>query len=81
MLELTKKELLSELNEVYELSSKLEEKIGDLRNISCDEVKDNIITDIEDECDNSQFAVAVSEQYFDFTEMIESYINRIMEKE
>tara|TARA_R100000988_G_C4000108_1_gene168460 strand:+ start:1631 stop:1876 length:246 start_codon:yes stop_codon:yes gene_type:complete len=81
MLELTKKELLSELNEVYELSSKLEEKIGDLRNITCSEVSEDIVRDIEDECDNSQFAVAVSEQYYDFTEMIESYINRIMVKE
>lgn len=81
MLELTKKELLNELNEVYELSSKLEEKIGDLRNINCNEISDDIIRDIEDECDSSQFAVAVSEEYYHFTEMIEDYINRIMKKE
>ena len=81
MLELTKKELISELNEVYELSSKLEEKIGDLRNITCSEVSEDIVRDIEDECDSSQFAIAVSEEYSYFTDMIEDYINRIMEKE
>ena len=81
MLELTKKELLNELNEVYELSSKLEEKIGDLRNITCNEVSEDIVRDIEDECDSSQFAIAISEEYYYFTEMIEDYINRIMKKE
>tara|TARA_B100000482_G_scaffold181568_1_gene154890 strand:- start:694 stop:939 length:246 start_codon:yes stop_codon:yes gene_type:complete len=81
MLELTKKELLNELNEVYELSSKLEEKIADLRNITCDEVSEDIVRDVEDECDSSDFAVTVLDKYYDFTEMIESYINRIMEKE
>ena len=81
MLEITKKKLLNELNEVYELSSKLEQKLCDLRNITCDEVSEDIVRDIEDECDSSQFAIAVTEEYSYFTDMIESYIDRIIEKE
>ena len=80
-MEYTKKELLNELNTITEMASHLDEKLSDLNSIVCDGVKDNILTDIENECYDSQFAIGIANEQYEFTSNIMKLVNKIMEKE
>jgi hypothetical protein len=78
-MEYTKKELLNELNSITELANNLDEKLNDLQSIICDDVNDEIISDIEDEVYNSQFSIGIANEQYEFTSNIMKLINKIKE--
>ena len=72
-----KKELKKELNEIIELACSLDEKIGDMVSIICDEkIEDETIQELEDEFENSEFSHCVANYQYDFT----SKLMKILEK-
>tara|TARA_S200002703_G_scaffold145745_2_gene140306 strand:+ start:206 stop:442 length:237 start_codon:yes stop_codon:yes gene_type:complete len=78
-MEYTKKELLNELNSITELANNLDEKLNDLQSIICDDVNDEILTDIENECYDSQFSIGIANEQYEFTSNIMKLINKIKE--
>ena len=71
-----KKELKKELNEIIELACSLDEKIGDMVSIICDEIDHDTIQELEDEFENSEFSHCVANYQYDFT----SKLMKILEK-
>jgi|TARA_E500000318_G_scaffold21207_1_gene21689 uncharacterized protein YwqG len=71
-----KKELKKELNEIIELACSLDEKIGDMVSIICDEIEDETIQELEYEFENSEFSNSVANYQYEFT----SKLMKILEK-
>ena len=71
-----KKELKKELNEIIELACSLDEKIGDMVSIICDEIDHDTIHELEDEFEDSEFSHCVANYQYDFT----SKLMKILEK-